>query len=245
VDQLYHDIDLVAVYDAVNASRSDFDFYINELPNTPASVLDIGCGTGTFALDLAKRGYTVTGVDPAPAMIATAKQKDPTQSVTWHTGLVSDLPRGQQFDIAIMTGHAFQCLLTDAEILQLFKAVQTRFAPNGSFWFETRNPADQAWRRWTPEHAKPAVELSKGHTVRVIHNVVEVKDDLVTFEERYEFNDATDARTSKSTLRFLELGEIKRLASRTGLNIEEVYGNWSKEAPKPKSPELILKLVQS
>lgn len=243
MDQLYHDTDLVAVYDAVNASRCDFNFYLNELPNIPASILDIGCGTGTFALDLAKRGYTVTGIDPAPLMIATAKQKDTKQSVTWHTGVVSSLPNEQQFDMAIMTGHAFQCLLTDAKINQLFNAVQTRLAPNGSFWFETRNPSDQAWRRWTPEHAESPITLSRGRTVRVVHSVLDVKGDLVTFEECYEFKDKV--RKSKSTLRFLDLFGIKRLVSKSNLEIKEVFGSWSKEAPNDNSPELILRLVRS
>jgi 2-polyprenyl-3-methyl-5-hydroxy-6-metoxy-1,4-benzoquinol methylase len=38
-------------------------------------VLDIGCGTGTFALMLAKRGLEVTGVDPAEASLDVARTK--------------------------------------------------------------------------------------------------------------------------------------------------------------------------
>jgi SAM-dependent methyltransferase len=45
------------------------------LPFPPASVLDIGCGTGSISLLLARRGYNVTGIDLSEAMIARATAK--------------------------------------------------------------------------------------------------------------------------------------------------------------------------
>ena len=148
MDALYHDPELVEVYDAVNSSRKDFDFYTKELPSPPAAILDIGCGTGTFALDLANRGYSVTAVDPAPHMIAIAKRKDFLGRVDWVTGFASDLARDLRFDAAVMTGHAFQCLLNDPQIAALFDAVEQRLNVGGSFWFETRNRAAKPWLRW-------------------------------------------------------------------------------------------------
>ncbi len=40
-------------------------------------VLDAGCGTGRVAIELHRRGFTVTGVDADPAMLATARAKAP------------------------------------------------------------------------------------------------------------------------------------------------------------------------
>jgi SAM-dependent methyltransferase len=45
------------------------------LPPTPSRVLDMGCGTGSLSVVLAELGYTVTGVDFSPAMIAQAEAK--------------------------------------------------------------------------------------------------------------------------------------------------------------------------
>ena len=47
----------------------------NSLPSAPASVLDIGCGTGTLSLVLVGLGYEVTGIDLSEAMITRAKAK--------------------------------------------------------------------------------------------------------------------------------------------------------------------------
>jgi len=48
---------------------------VNSLPAPPASVLDIGCGTGSLSLVLAELNYDVTGIDLSEAMIAGARAK--------------------------------------------------------------------------------------------------------------------------------------------------------------------------
>ncbi|MCV3274210.1 class I SAM-dependent methyltransferase [Roseobacter sinensis] len=245
MDALYQDRKLVDVYDAINSSREDFDFYISELPVPPATVLDIGCGTGTLALDIANRGYEVTAVDPAYQMIARAMQKDTSQTVTWVTGFVSDLANNLTFDVAIMTGHAFQCLLENAQISALFEAVEKRLRRGGSFWFETRNPASRPWLRWTPEYTAPPFDLGGGRTVEVVHQILRVNDDCVTFEERYNFSDDNKALISRSTLRFLELREIEALAVKSGLIHSQTFGNWSREPLMDDSPEIIIRLMKA
>jgi SAM-dependent methyltransferase len=45
------------------------------LPPAPASVADLGCGTGSVSLLLAGLGYAVTGVDVSPRMVARARAK--------------------------------------------------------------------------------------------------------------------------------------------------------------------------
>ncbi len=45
------------------------------LPDAPARVVDLGCGTGTLALLLAEEGYTMDALDFSPAMVALARTK--------------------------------------------------------------------------------------------------------------------------------------------------------------------------
>jgi SAM-dependent methyltransferase len=52
---------------------AEVDFLVRELGPAPgASILDVGCGTGRHAVELAKRGYVVTGVDLSTEMLAQA-----------------------------------------------------------------------------------------------------------------------------------------------------------------------------
>jgi len=69
----------------------------------PTSIVDAGCGTGRIAIELARRGFDVVGVDLDADMIARAKRKAPDQ--TW---LVDDLARMQlerRFDLIAMPGN--------------------------------------------------------------------------------------------------------------------------------------------
>ena len=59
---------LAAVYDLLDSDRRDLDAYAARVEEFAArSVIDLGCGTGTLACLLARRGVEVTGVDLAEA----------------------------------------------------------------------------------------------------------------------------------------------------------------------------------
>jgi SAM-dependent methyltransferase len=55
--------------------RSELIEFINKLENKPSKVIDLGCGTGSNAIFLAKQGFDVTGVDFASSAILKAKEK--------------------------------------------------------------------------------------------------------------------------------------------------------------------------
>jgi ubiquinone/menaquinone biosynthesis C-methylase UbiE len=58
----------------------------------PASVLDLGCGTGVLTLALAEQGYHVTGLDISPAMLEQVRPKIGRRHVTLQQGDVFNLP---------------------------------------------------------------------------------------------------------------------------------------------------------
>lgn len=65
---------LAAIYDPLDPDRSDLDVYAAIAGEFGAhSVLDVGCGTGTFACLLAGRGIDVVAVDPAAASLEVAR----------------------------------------------------------------------------------------------------------------------------------------------------------------------------
>lgn len=69
----------------------------------PASVLDAGCGTGRVAVELARRGVGVVGVDVDASMLATARSRDP--AVTWVEHDLATLDLGRTFDVVVLAGN--------------------------------------------------------------------------------------------------------------------------------------------
>jgi len=70
----------------------------------PRSVLDAGCGTGRVALELARRGLEVVGVDVDPSMLAIARNRGP--GIEFVESDLSDLDLlGRSFDVVLMAGN--------------------------------------------------------------------------------------------------------------------------------------------
>ena len=83
-DALFSEPRLAQLYDPLDADRSDLDAYVAMAAEFgAATVVDIGCGTGTLACLLAQRGLTVTGVDPAAASLDVARRKPGADRVRW------------------------------------------------------------------------------------------------------------------------------------------------------------------
>ena len=69
----------------------------------PESVLDAGCGTGRVAIELARRGVIAVGVDLDPAMLDTARRKDP--QLEWVCADLASLDLDRRFDVVVMAGN--------------------------------------------------------------------------------------------------------------------------------------------
>jgi SAM-dependent methyltransferase len=88
----------------VGNTLREVDFLIETLRLAPgARILDIGCGTGRHSVELARRGYAMTGVDLSPGMLAEARKaaRDAGVNVEWIQGDATQLDVPGPFDAAI------------------------------------------------------------------------------------------------------------------------------------------------
>ena len=112
-DPIFEDRRLAEIYDAVDDDRSDLDATFTLMKELGArSVLDVGCGTGTFACMLAAGGTEVTAADPARASLAVARRKPGASLVRWVEAEASAVPPVGA-DVVTMTGNVAQVFLTD------------------------------------------------------------------------------------------------------------------------------------
>lgn len=80
---------------------------------SPASVLDAGCGTGRVGRELARRGFSVVGVDIDPEMLTTARTKSP--EVDWRLADLATVEVGRLFDLVVMAGNVMIFLAPGTE----------------------------------------------------------------------------------------------------------------------------------
>ena len=147
-----------SLYDCLNGWSVSDDFYVEQAVRCGGPVLDLGCGTGMLACSLAAKNLDVTGVDPAEAMLRVARARPGGEKVSWIHSDGQSLRLPQQFNFIYMTGHAFQQLLTDDDAVAVLRTAAHHLRAEGRFVFETRNPAAEAWLRWTPEHSARTVQ---------------------------------------------------------------------------------------
>lgn len=69
----------------------------------PRAVLDAGCGTGRVAIELARRGVEVVGVDIDESMLATARSRGP--EIEWVNADMTVVNLGRTFDVVAMAGN--------------------------------------------------------------------------------------------------------------------------------------------
>ena len=222
VDEHYANLRLAELYDLDSPWAEDTDFYIAAAGSEAIDVIDVGCGTGTLALGLADRGHRVVGVDPAPAMLDVARSKDADGRVRWQYGDAQTFRVDLMADLIVMTGHAFQTLLTDDDILDSLRNFKRHLKPNGRAIFETRNPAIDWQVRWRTESVW---QLPEG-AVRQVRSPITIDGELVSFAHDWHFADGTKL-TSSSTLRFAPETTVRRLAEQAGLAIDTVFGDWT------------------
>ncbi len=233
-DELFENPRLAGIYDPFDPDRSDLEAYESMVDEFGArSVLDIGCGTGTFACRLAAHGIEVIGLDPAEASLKVAQTKPWSNRVTWIHGNAFNLPP-LTIDLATMTANVAQVFLTDEEWKEALLAIRAVLRPGGRLVFETRNPKAQAWLKWNQKNTYKRVDISNCGVVEGWVDLTSVQNSFVSFRWTYIFKSDGAVITSDSTLRFRDREEITNSLRDVGMYLDEV-----REAPDRPEREFV------
>ena len=116
VDRLFSEPRLAALYDLFSPweRRSDLHFYLPLIMSARA-VLDVGCGTGAMLHRARESGRAgrLCGLDPAPGMLEQARKRPDIECIL---GDLASVSFDREFDLIVMTGHAFQVLVEDRDL---------------------------------------------------------------------------------------------------------------------------------
>jgi pimeloyl-ACP methyl ester carboxylesterase len=185
------------------------------------AIFDLGCGTGILCDAYAAKGHHVTGVDPSPAMLEVARRKPAGKKIEWVESSAQNYQSNDLFDLIIMTGHAFQVLLDDTDILATFAVMRRHLKSTGCVVFESRNPSVDWENGWNYEMI---LEYQR-EIIRESRRFLTMENGRMIFELHYEFPD--ESLVSTSELRFSSRSDIEERLVASGLRVENLLGNWN------------------
>jgi SAM-dependent methyltransferase len=185
-DQLYEEKNYLGECDLVEAAVRRY------AGNAPTTLIDIGCGTGTHAIELARRGYKVTGVDLSQSMIDQAAQKSSsltsTERPTWICGDARDFDTQTMFDLGIMMFAVVGYLTTNDEVIRGLRNIRRQLKLGAlficDFWYGpsvlTVRPSDRVRVHNTPGGGQ--VIRSASTTLDVASHIADVTFKLWAIE---------------------------------------------------------------
>ena len=190
--------------------------------NKSFKILDVGCGTGRHSIELAKRGYKITGIDLSESMLQKAKDKAKSYNldIEFQKHDARNLPFNKDFDIAIMLCEGgFPLMETDEMNFEILNNVTKSLKKKGRFIFTTLNglfPLYHSVEQFCDSTTGEGNATYRSNTF-----------DLITFRD-HNITEFVDDNGNKKTLdcneRYYVPSEITWLLKTLGFTTVEIYG---------------------
>jgi len=207
--------------------------YVAELIATHApgarTILELGCGTGAHAAELAAIGYSVFGVDMSEGMLAAAATRasrlgpDVSGRLTFSAGDVRTVRLGRKFDSVISLFHVMSYQASNADLASAFATARDHLSPGGVFVFD-------CWYGPAVLTQKPAVAVKRlGDGVisvlRIAEPVMHATENIVDVNYTVHVTEhgtgKTEALTETHRMRYLFTPEIETALAAAGMTLIE------------------------
>lgn len=198
------------------------------------SILDLYCGYGRHAIELAKQGFKITGVDATQDFldIAVQKAQEANVNITFTKTDMRELDYSQNFAAVINMFAAFG-YFTDDENANIIKLVAKALQPKGLFLIDllnrdwmVRNNLNRYWRH-------PSGECVLSYKVELEHGIATMKRQLI--------NQVTGTKTQyEFVLRAYSLPEMANIFRNSGFSIIETYGGFDGRPYSSETPRMII-----
>ena len=205
----------------------------------PKTVIDLGCGTGSIALPLAKEGYDVIGVDLSPEMLTEADHKAMEEGVSVRFACqdMTELELGEEADCILSLCDSMNYLTEDGQLEDAFKSIAQHMKQESLFLFDLnteykfKDVLGQNVFGSAEEHAAYIWENDYDEEEKIneyyVSFFIENEDGLYERIEEFHFE------------RAYSMEEIEEGLQAAGMELVEVYDGYSFDAPRAESERLL------
>ena len=191
-----------------------------------AEVIDAGCGTGRYAIELARRGYVVHGVDLSPDLIdvATRASGESTGRVSFGVADIAHLPASRY--AAILCRGVLNDVIDDASRDAIFKSFSEALQPDGVLILDVREWGASLERKTREPLFRKRVSTDRGDLTFTSVTAIDPENRQLLISERHELIEEGAERISDYhfVMRCWEKEELKRLLSRYGFGRISCFG---------------------
>jgi len=188
----------------------------------PATVADLGCGTGNIAIPLAKAGFTVFGIDLSADMLSVARSKWESSSgaglirsrepgsIRWLQQDMRDWELPHPVDAAISFCDSLNYLTEKPDISAVFQRTFAGLAPGGLFLFDVHAPRQLA--RYAEEQPFVLDERDIAYiwTCEYDAERMEIEHDLTFFVREDEREGGEGGKQPQALYRRFEESHVQR-----------------------------------
>lgn len=204
------------------------------------SVLDIGCGTGTFALELSKTGVHVRGVDLSEEMIEISRKKAQEAGSTARFSLADMRDLGsieEQFDGIVCLGNTLAHVSGEIEL----KQVLTQFREKGTHLIVQIVNYDRILAKQVGAiHELPLLPIIKTSHLIFSRFYTQRPDGKLDFAMKIEFPDTRQSVSGVNLLYPIKCDILKKALLETGWEVSGLWGNFAREPWTEDSPATVL-----
>jgi ubiquinone/menaquinone biosynthesis C-methylase UbiE len=212
------------------------EFAIQALRLAPgARVLDIACGVGRHSIELARRGYQVTGLDLSPTLLNIAAERAGRAGVqvNWVRADMREIPFAQEFDAAFNIFSSWGYLESEAEDAKVLAAVARALKPGGAFLLETAH-RDRLIRHFQPHTWHEGIGV-----VVLEESILDLLTGRLLSTHTAIYDDGRQRRWQINT-RLYTAAELRRMLESAGFSISQSFGGYDGALLTLDSPRLIL-----
>ena len=211
-------------------TKQEVDFLLSEFDLQPGQhILDIPCGFGRHAIEFAKRGFSVTGIDISKTFIQGLTEKINSENLNIKA-IQADIlavQLSEKFSGGTCLGNSFGYFNFDR--MKLFVEKVSSWLETGSkFIINSGMIAESILPNFA--HYSENKTYTVGDITMDVTNVYHVEDSYMVSHLLYTKDGKTEEHSYKHYV--FTLGEIKRLLKLYGLHTIATYSSTSKEAYK-------------
>jgi SAM-dependent methyltransferase len=185
----------------------------------PMRVLDLGCGHGRHANELAARGYSVVGIDRTPGFIEIARRDAAVRGLgaEYAVADMRELDDTEGFDRVICLFDVFG-LLRDEENLDVLRRVHRALKPGGGLCIDVRN------RDWMVRALLPVTVMQKGEDLMIDRHSFDALSGRLVDQRIFVRNG--HVREAPFSVRLYTFSELRFLLSSVGFSLTAALGTW-------------------